>query len=380
VSTARARNSGLVGGNAFKLGLFGANCSGGLAFTKLPERWDASWDNNLQLAQLAEQSGLECLVPVARWKGFGGATNVNATSLETLAWAGCLLACTEKITVFGTVHVPMLHPIVAAKQMATIDQVGHGRFGANIVCGWNGDEFEMFGMTPDAHDLRYLRAEEWWEVVKLLWSGKGPSDYVRRFFNFRGLEGSPRPYGERDPLMMNAGASPAGRAFAIRHSDLHFDYCRKPEDSAERVSETKTLARRDGREIQVWIPASIVCRPTRRDAEDYAQHCVDNADWEALEHQYRLYAGNAGSLSRSAEENQRNRQENPARTILGYGGSYSLRGDPDDIAEECLRLHRAGFDGIAVGFVNYLGELPFFVQEVIPRLERAGLRLASGKI
>lgn len=371
------RNPGLVDGNLFKLGLFGANCSGGLAFTTLPERWDASWDNNLRLAQAAENAGLECLVPVARWKGFGGVTNVNATSLETLTWAGGLLACTKKITVFGTVHVPMIHPIVAAKQMATIDQVGHGRFGANIVCGWNGDEFEMFGMTPDEHDLRYQRGEEWWQIVKLIWSGRGPSDYHGRFFNFHGLEGSPQPYGGCDPLMMNAGASPAGRRFAIRNSDLHFDYCRKPEDSAERVQETKSLARQTGRNIQVWIPASVVCRPTQAEADAYARHCVENADREALEHQYRLYAGNAGSRSRSTEENQRNRKEDPARTILGYGGSYSLRGDPDRIAAECLRLHRAGFDGIAVGFVNYLDELPFFVQEVIPRLERAQLRIKT---
>ena len=94
------RSPGLLGGNAFKLGLFGSNCSGGLAFTRLPERWQASWDNNLRLAELAEASGLECLVPVARWKGFGGATNVNATSLETITWACGLLAHTQRMTVF----------------------------------------------------------------------------------------------------------------------------------------------------------------------------------------------------------------------------------------------------------------------------------------
>lgn len=369
-----ARNPGLRDGNIFKLGLFGANCSGGLAFTKLPERWDASWDSNLRLARAAEGGGIECLVPVARWKGFGGATNVNAAALETITWAGGLLASTEKITVFGTVHVPMMHPIVAAKQMATVDQIGHGRFGVNIVCGWNGDEFEMFGVTPDPHDLRYARADEWWRIVKAIWSCTGPFDHDGHFFQFRGLEGAPPPFGGSDPPMMNAGASPAGRSFAIRNSDLHFDYCRTPEESADRIRETKRLAREAGRTIQVWIPASVVCRPSRREAEDYAQHCVANADWEALERQYRLYSGNVGSQSRSEAENARNRKEDPVRTILGYGGSYSLRGDPDDIAREFLRLRQAGFDGVALGFVNYLEELPYFVQEVIPRLARAGIR------
>jgi dimethylsulfone monooxygenase len=319
-------------------------------------------------------------VPVARWKGFGGATNVNATALETITWACGLLAHTKRLTIFGTVHVPMIHPIVAAKQIATVDHVGRGRFGVNIVCGWNQDEFEMFGMTPDEHDDRYARGEEWWRIVNTIWSGKPPADFDGRFYRLRALEGSPSPFGDRAPAMMNAGASPAGRMFAVRNSDLHFDYCHTPQDSVARVRETKALAKDLGRNIQVWIPASIVCRPTQAEADDFARHCVEQADWDALDHQHALYTGNFGSRSRSAEENRQNRERDPARTVLGYGGSYSIRGNADHVARELAALSNAGFDGIAMGFVNYLEELPYFVAEVIPRLQRLGLRAerASG--
>jgi alkanesulfonate monooxygenase SsuD/methylene tetrahydromethanopterin reductase-like flavin-dependent oxidoreductase (luciferase family) len=376
VSTVNERNDSVFSGNAFKLGLFGSNCSGGLAFTTLPERWDASWDNNLRLAKLAEAGGLECLVPVARWKGFGGASDVNATSLETITWACGLLAQTRRMTVFGTIHVPIIHPIVAAKQIATADHVGHGRFGLNMVCGWNQDEFEMFGVEPDEHDDRYARGEEWWTILKTLWSGGAAANFDGAYYKLKALQGSPAPFGNRFPVVMNAGASPAGRAFAIRNSDLHFDYCRSPQDSAARIQETKALARAQGRSIQVWIPASIICRKAQSEAEDYTQYCVGHADWAALDHQYALYQGNYGSQSRSAAENQQNRDRDPARTVLGYGGSYSIRGDPDHVARELKTLHDAGFDGVAIGFVNYLDELPFFVQEVIPRLQVMGLRRA----
>jgi alkanesulfonate monooxygenase SsuD/methylene tetrahydromethanopterin reductase-like flavin-dependent oxidoreductase (luciferase family) len=174
--------------------------------------------------------------------------------------------------------------------------------------------------------------------------------------------------------MMNAGASPAGRMFAVRNSDLHFDYCRTPQDSAPRVHETKQLAKSLGRDVQVWIPVSIVCRRTQAEAEDYARHCVAQADWDALDHQYALYAGSFGSRGRSADENRRNRDQDPARTVLGYGGSYSIRGDADHVADALKALHDAGFDGVAMGFVNYLDELPYFAAEVIPRLQRLGLR------
>jgi alkanesulfonate monooxygenase SsuD/methylene tetrahydromethanopterin reductase-like flavin-dependent oxidoreductase (luciferase family) len=368
------RSPGLVKGNAFKLGLFGSNCSGGLAFTTVAERWDATWDNNRNLADMADRVGIECIVPVARWKGFGGESNVNASSFETITWATGLLACTRRMTVFGTIHVQMIHPILAAKQIVTADHVGHGRLGVNIVCGWHREEFEMFRTEQYAHDARYLFAAEWWNVVTSLWERDGLFDHYGQYFSFTDLEAAPKPYGGTRPLMMNAGASPAGRDFAIRYSDLHFDYCRTPEDSIERVAESKRLAGQLGRRIQVWIPASVVCRPTQREADDFAQYCVDKADWEALEHQYRLYHAESGSKGRSPEENARNRQQDPARTVLGYGGSYSIRGTPDHVAQEFKRLRDAGFSGVAMGLVNYLRELPYFVQEVLPRLERMGIR------
>jgi dimethylsulfone monooxygenase len=368
------RSPGLTSHFGFKLGLFGSNCSGGLAFTSVPERWEASWDNNRELAQLADRAGLECMVPVARWKGFGGRSNVNASSFETINWATGLLAQTERITVFGTIHVQMIHPVLAAKQLVTADHVGRGRLGVNIVCGWNRDEFEMFKTEQHEHDARYEFAEDWWSVVTALWTRTGLFDHQGKFFSFTNLEAEPKPYGSSRPLMMNAGASGAGRDFAIRNSDLHFDYCRTPEESSPRVAETIERAARLGRQIQVWIPASVVCRPTDKLVEEFAQHCVEHADWEALDYQYRLYQSDSGSKSRSPEENARNRAQDPARPVLGYGGSYSIRGTPDRVAGELKRLHDAGFSGVAMGLVNYLDELPYFVQEVIPRLERMGIR------
>ncbi|HEY7826274.1 MAG TPA: hypothetical protein VIC00_05585, partial [Candidatus Acidoferrales bacterium] len=52
--------------NKLKLGIFSPNCSGGMAVTKVPERWDASWENNLRLAQMADDAGIEFLLPIAR--------------------------------------------------------------------------------------------------------------------------------------------------------------------------------------------------------------------------------------------------------------------------------------------------------------------------
>ena len=81
--------------NKLSLGLFGMNCSGGLAVTTIPERWDASWENNQKLARMADEAGIDFMLPLGRWKGYGGVTDHNGSNFETLTWATGILASTD---------------------------------------------------------------------------------------------------------------------------------------------------------------------------------------------------------------------------------------------------------------------------------------------
>ena len=81
-----------------------------------PTTYRATWEHTLAIAQRADRIGFEILVPIARWRGFGGTTDFNGTAFETYTWATGLLALTKRIVICATSHVPMIHPIVAAKQ------------------------------------------------------------------------------------------------------------------------------------------------------------------------------------------------------------------------------------------------------------------------
>lgn len=367
------RNETLVGGNALKLGLFGANCSSGRTYATIPDRWVASWENNLRLAQLGDDLGFECVVPIARWKGYPGQLRINGSSFESITWACGLLAGTKRINVFCTVHVSLFPPVLAAKQLATADHIGQGRLGLNLVCGAIEPEFAMFGVRMLPHDERYAQGEEWWSIVRRIWSGEGPFDYEGAHYRLRGVEGAPGPYGDEIPPVMNAGSSPAGRDFAIRYSDLHFDGVRLPEESTERIAETKRLAREAGREVQVWTPVGIVCRPTRAEADEYMQYLVDNADRAAIGTVIDIHANDARGGTDPESLAKQRRMGILERQVLARG-AYCTVGDPDHVASELARLHNVGFDGLAINFVDYLRDLPYFAQEVLPRLERLGLR------
>jgi alkanesulfonate monooxygenase SsuD/methylene tetrahydromethanopterin reductase-like flavin-dependent oxidoreductase (luciferase family) len=133
-----------------------------------PDAWEITWPDNAALAQLADAAGLEALLPVGRWKGYGGASNFNHRTFENFTWAAGISAVTNQIAVLTTVHAPLIHPVTAAKQAATVDHISNGRFVMNIVAGWNKPELDMFGAEWREHDHRYGYAAEWIELIKRL--------------------------------------------------------------------------------------------------------------------------------------------------------------------------------------------------------------------
>jgi alkanesulfonate monooxygenase SsuD/methylene tetrahydromethanopterin reductase-like flavin-dependent oxidoreductase (luciferase family) len=340
--------------------------------TKVPERWSGSWPDCLRLARMADDAGIEFMLPVGRWKGYGGDTDYQGEMLETVTWAAGLLAATRRITVFGTVHAPLIHPMIAAKQFVTADHIGEGRFGLNVVCGWNEDEFEMFGATMREHVARYDYAQEWLDAVKLAWSAAEDFDFEGRHIRLRQARAKPKPYGGTRPIVMNAGASPTGQAFAIRNCDALFSMTPrgKLDEFAAHVRNVKALAQADGREIDVYTVAVVTCRPTQREAAAYYRHwAIDSADWAAVD---RIMAMRGVTRATHPDDFEQRR----LHQANGLGG-VPVIGDPDGVARELAEIGAAGARGIALSFVNYADELPFFRDEVMPRLARMGLRATA---
>jgi alkanesulfonate monooxygenase SsuD/methylene tetrahydromethanopterin reductase-like flavin-dependent oxidoreductase (luciferase family) len=356
--------------NRLKIGLFGPNCSSGRAVTMVPERWLGSWSDNLRLARMADEAGLDFLLPIARWKGYGGDTDYQGATLETVTWAAGLLASTRRMTVFGTVHAPLFNPVIAAKEIVTADHIGEGRFGLNLVVGWNEGEFEMFGVEQREHEARYDFAQEWLDVVKMIWSPKEEFDFEGRFLKLKGVRGKPKPIGGTRPLIMNAGASATGRAFAVRNCDAFFMQASRVsiEETAANVRKAKDLAREHGREIGVYSVGVVTCRRTQKEAEEYYRYAIlEHADFAAID---RILAmKDITPQSKGIEEYNRQR-----RFYANGMGGLGLVGDADQVAKSLAELSSAGLTGIAVSLINYLDELPYFCEEVLPRLERLGLR------
>jgi len=358
----------MLGGNAFKLGTFSTNCSSGMSVTKVPERWVNSWDNNLRLAKMLDDAGIDFMLPIARWIGYGGETDFHGGVLETMTWASALLASTRNIAVFATIHTAANHPVVVAKQIATIDQVGKGRAGLNIVAGWNKPEYEALGLQlPDDHESRYEYAQEWFDVIRKLWSSTEYFDWNGKHFNLKHVKGDPRPLRGTVPII-NAAGSPQGRVFATDNANFLFTPAIDLDRSVEEIKELKTQASDKGRKVDVLTFSHVICRPTEKEARDYLKHTAeDNADWEAVDNLIRLQFAHAQSFPHDLMKLIRD------RFAAGHGG-FPLIGTPEQVAEGILSLHKAGFAGTTLSFIDYAEEFPYFRDNVLPLLEQAGIR------
>lgn len=366
----RDMKNSLFNTNNMKLGVMAFNCSHGSTVTTANGTWPMTWQDNANLAQMIDRAGLEVLLPVGRWKGYGGETNFNNRTFESFTWASGISAITSYCTVFATVHAPLIHPVAAAKMATTIDHISNGRFAMNIVAGWFKNEFEMFNSTWQEHDQRYEYAAEWIELVKRLWLEEDTFDFQGQFFQGNALWSQPKPIQKPRIPIMNAGSSSKGQIFSAEHADMNFVMLNQKDEQSDivQINNLKTLAQNRGRSSQCWIHGYVVCRDTEKEANDYLHHyVVEKGDDTAVKNMLDIFGLQSKTLKPSVLERFKYHFK------AGHGG-YPLVGTPEQIVSEMQRLSKMGVNGILLSWVDYLVEAKQWIDQVIPLMEQSGLR------
>jgi alkanesulfonate monooxygenase SsuD/methylene tetrahydromethanopterin reductase-like flavin-dependent oxidoreductase (luciferase family) len=369
----RLETNPVFGRRKLKFGTFQTNLDSGCVMSELDGRLEITWPNTMALARLADEMEFEAIVPVARWRGFGGAHDPQGPGFEAYTWAAGIAASTVRCGVVSTSHVSLNHPIVAAKQCAAIDHISNGRFTLNVVCGWNGPEMEMFDVPLTGHEDRYARAEEWLAIVKRLWTEDGDLDHDGRFYRIKRGYLQPKPIQKPYPAIMNAGSSERGRHFAAKNCDLVYTVLRTHDFDAcaAHVAAYHRLAREEyGRAVRVWTLATIVQGETEREARRFYDYYVhEKGDWIA--------AGNVVAAM-AAEINERNYPPERARAmaemfVSGWGG-HPLIGTKEQIVDGLAALSRMGIDGVLLSWPRFEAGMREFRDVTLPLVKQAGLR------
>jgi len=352
----------------FLIGLFSLNASSGIAMTTVPERWRVDWEDIVAVAQLADQAGLDFLLPLMRWRGYGGKTDPRGVCMETMTHTAALIGVTRRIVLLTTAQTSILHPTWVARAVATIDHACAGRTGLNIVCGWNEHDFAMFGAEDVGAHQRYSQGEEWTIVFSRQIRGELPFDFVGKYLSVKGAHCSPASIQPGGPPLISAAFSPPGRAFAAKYCDILFTTISSIDNAARHTASIKEQAEKFGRTVRVLTPLHVICRPSTAEAEAYYHYyAVEHGDDGAVEN---YITENASAGKRELAVAMRLQK----KRIAGGFGSFGIAGSPRDIDDQIIELKQAGLHGVSLSFVNFRKELPYFLETVMPLLESAGLR------
>ena len=354
--------------DGMKLGIFCLNVSGGMILSSAAKR-SLEWDENVALATKADRAGWDFLLPLGRWRGYGGSINSNGEQYETFTWASALAAHTHDIYIFSTCHVPIYHPMLAAKLASTIDNISSGRFGINIVAGWNASEFGMFGLDQREHDERYAVAGEWLDAMEALWSDDTEYNLDGKFYTVKNGYLQPKPIQKPRPVIVSAGTSPAGLDFALTRADFCFQAGPTWDIVEETAGRTQLRSAELESQTKLMTYCSVVVADTERDAKKYFEWYVDECGDEegARNLVSEITGGDARSLPPEVVQAY-------TRAFMASWGSLPLVGTADQVADAIVRLHSIGYRGVGLGWLDYEAGFDRFEAEVVPLLREAGLR------
>jgi alkanesulfonate monooxygenase len=342
----------------------------------------------------------------------------TATSFEPLTLLSALAMVTERIGLIATASTTFDEPYHIARRFASLDHISGGRAGWNIVTTSNPDAALNFGRIEHVeHDERYRRAREFYSVVTGLWDSWADDAWLRDkesgiFFDpeklhvlghkgehlsVRGPLNIARPV-QGWPVIVQAGASDAGRQLAAETAEVIFGSSRTIEDGRSFYADVKGRMRALGRapeELKILPGALVIAGRTREEAQEkkalldslvHPDSGIPNLSMRLgtdasgfdldgplpeIPETNQSQSGRATLVALARKENLTVRQL--AQLVGGYGGNQMV-GTPGEIADTMQEwLETEASDGFNIMFHTVPEGLNDFVDLVVPELQRRGI-------
>jgi alkanesulfonate monooxygenase len=298
----------------------------------------------------------------------------GSNSPESQIVAAHAAAITSKLG-FLVAHRPgFTQPTVAARQLATLDQLSGGRVAVHIITGGADEEMARDGDTGTHKAERYARTDEYLTILRQEWTAAKPFDHAGRFYEVRQAFSAIKP--DNLPVFFGGSSSEAIEV-AGRHADVYALWGETLEGVQDTVRRVRASAARYGKQPGF----SLSLRPVIADTEEAAWKKAD-----AIVEQVRANreaAGlptsghrppNAGSL-RLLETASATRRDNRLWTGVAQltgaaGNSTGLVGTPEQVAEGMLDYWDIGIDHFLIRGFDPLGDAIDYGRELLPLVRR----------
>ncbi|MBO1073335.1 LLM class flavin-dependent oxidoreductase [Roseomonas marmotae] len=338
---------------------------------------------------------------------------------EPLTLLAALAMGTERIGLGATVSTTYSEPYNLARALASLDHLSGGRIGWNVVTGSSPDAAANFSRDQHPpHAERYAMAAEYLQVVKGLWDSweedaivgdkqrgifADPAklhvlNHEGQYYRVKGPLNITRPP-QGYPVILQAGASEAGRNLAAATAEVVFTVQQEMEGALAFAQDLRDRCERAGRPrdaIRILPGVCPIIGRSEAEAKAKITELAALADPQAamrvlsdrLGHDLSGYPldgplpelppsgmmqGHAVTLTAIARKHQMTIRELRDFTSASSGHRLVL-GTPEMIADDLEAWFRSGAaDGFMIKTTHYPGPFEEFVDQVVPILVRRGL-------
>ena len=346
-----------------KVGVFIPIGNNGWLISETAPQYMPTFDLNKEIVLKAEHHGFDFALSMIKLRGFGGKTEFWDHNLESFTLMAGLAAVTSRIQLFATAATLTTPPAIAARMASTIDSISHGRFGLNLITGWQKPEYSQMGLWPGdeyfAHRYEYLA--EYIEILRDLWR-TGVSDRRGRFFQMDDCRMSPPP--SADIKVICAGQSGAGMAFSAQYADYNFCFGKglnTPTAFAPAAERLLAATARTGRHVTTYVLLMIIADETDAAALAKWEYYKAGVDTEAV-----AWLGQQGAVdTRSdADTNIRQMADPTSAVNINMG---TLVGSHASIARMLDEMAAVpGTEGVLLTFDDFVKGVETFGERIQP--------------
>jgi len=301
----------------------------------------------------------------------------NSTFHDPFTVAAALTQFTERIKPIIALRPNTMYPTVAAKALATLDQLSAGRAVVHFIAGGSDAEQAREGDRLGKAE-RYEREEEYIRILRRVWSSTAPFDHAGKYYTFEDFVSVVRPVNGTIPVSVGGSSDEAYRVGGAL-GDIFGLWGEPLADTRQQIDRVTAEARRAGREDtpRIWVTFRPIVAPTDAQAWDKAHRILEilqnrsgAGPWKAR------WSGagapaNVGSqrlLDIAARKDVHDRALwTPTATATGAAGaSTALVGSYETVAAAILDYVDLGADLISIRGYDNLNDAVDYGRYIIP--------------
>lgn len=355
-----------------------------------PER-EATLPYLIDVAQTAERSGFEyVLIPT------GGAC------LDAWVVGSAVMSHTTTLRPLVAVRPGLVAPVLAARMGAALDVLSNGRAMINVVTGSSVQDLEELGdPLAHAHDERYVRAQEYLDVMQQAWTqsegpaatefrvrADAPADETKErkpfqgtYYNFTRAASTPKTVQKPHPPFYLGGSSPIAKRVAVEYADTYLmwgephDWIAQQIEEIEGIREQVEAERGCKKTMNYGLRAQVLVRETEEEAWAAAWEIISKVSPEAIKGAEEAFAKtDATNQQRQNELRLQSKEQNfvvgpnlwTGLSLVRSGGAILIVGTAEQVADRLVEYAELGISTFILSGYPHLEEAEIFGTKALP--------------